>query len=190
MEQLLAFQAIAFAAQKHRCQRRKDGQTPYINHPIQVLTLLAEVAQVRSAEILAAAVLHDVLEDTDTTTAELITHFGPEVTGLVAEVTDDQRVSGQVRKQRQIERAPRLSSGAAMIRLADKATNVNDLLEAPPKAWGLERRQAYVLWAEQVVDRCPLVNSPLLLHTKQVIARVKGELGLPQRVTSLRSHAH
>jgi GTP diphosphokinase / guanosine-3',5'-bis(diphosphate) 3'-diphosphatase len=178
MEQLLAFQAIAFAAQKHRCQRRKDGQTPYINHPIQVLTLLAEVAQVRSDEILAAAVLHDILEDTDTTAAELAAHFGPVVTGMVAEVTDDPHLSGLLRKQRQIETAPRLSAGAALIRLADKAANVNDLLEAPPKAWRLERRQAYVLWAEQVVDRCPSVNPALELHAGQVIARVKGALGL------------
>jgi len=69
---LLILKACEFAAEKHRNQRRKDqARTPYINHPLAVARVLAEEGGVKDADILAAAILHDTLEDTQTTIKEL-----------------------------------------------------------------------------------------------------------------------
>src|ERR1700688_1755326 len=82
--------AIAFAANKHRDQRRKDaGASPYINHPIAVATVLATEGDITDEVTLVAAALHDTVEDTQTTFGELEEHFGSEVTSLVRELTDD-----------------------------------------------------------------------------------------------------
>ena len=103
--------AIAFAADKHRKQRRKDAEaSPYINHPIAVATVLAAEGGVSDEATLMAAALHDTVEDTQTTFAELEEHFGPEVTGLVRELTDDKSLEKAERKRLQIEHAPDASS--------------------------------------------------------------------------------
>ena len=97
MEELLA--ALRFAAEKHRSQRRKDSEsTPYINHPIAVAELLARVGKVDNLELLQAAILHDTIEDTETTAQELDERFGERVRRLVEEVTDDKRLPKAERK--------------------------------------------------------------------------------------------
>ena len=112
----LALRAAAFAADKHRNQRRKDhARTPYINHPLAVARVLAEEGAVKDLEILAAAILHDTLEDTATTRRELERKFGARIAALVSEVTDDKSLPKQRRKQLQIDRAPMKSKGAALI---------------------------------------------------------------------------
>ena len=96
---ILLLIAAAFAAEKHANQRRKDrARTPYINHPLAVARVLAEEGGVKDSRILAAALLHDTLEDTDTTLRELEREFGKRVALLVAEVTDDKALPEQVRK--------------------------------------------------------------------------------------------
>ncbi|PWH17100.1 MAG: phosphohydrolase [Anaerolineae bacterium] len=144
--------AIHFAALKHRDQRRKDTPlSPYINHPLEVARLLWEVGSVRDIATLTAAILHDTLEDTATTPEEIRQTFGEKVLGLVLEVTDDKSLPKMRRKRLQIEQAPHLSRQAKLIKLADKISNVHDLLYAPPRRWRLERKQKYLLWTEQVV---------------------------------------
>ena len=102
-------QATLFAAEKHRGQRRKDvGETPYINHPIMVVNLLANVGRIFDIETLQAGMLHDTIEDTDTTADELEEHFGFEVRSLVLEVTDDKRLEKPERKRLQVEHAPHM----------------------------------------------------------------------------------
>src|SRR5262249_47575352 len=82
--------AIGFSADKHRAQRRKDsGASPYINHPIEVAETLWRVGEVRKLDVIIAAILHDTLEDTDTTPGEIEDAFGAEVLSLVQEVSDD-----------------------------------------------------------------------------------------------------
>lgn len=148
--QILA--AVAFAADKHRDQRRKDADaSPYINHPIALAHLLAS-AGVEDVDVLCGAVLHDTIEDTDTTSAELLQHFGETVAGYVVEVTDDKALPKAERKRLQIEHAPFLSPGAKLIKLADKTCNLRDVATCPPPDWPLARRQAYFDWAKQVVD--------------------------------------
>ncbi len=143
---------IHFSAFKHRDQRRKDQPlSPYINHPLEVARLLWEVGGVRDEATLAAAILHDTIEDTDTTSDEIRQAFGEEVLNLVLEVTDDKSLPKMRRKRLQIEHAPRISFKAKLIKLADKISNVNDLLYSPPRRWSFPRKQQYLLWTEQVV---------------------------------------
>jgi guanosine-3',5'-bis(diphosphate) 3'-pyrophosphohydrolase len=134
--------AIQFAAHKHRDQRRKDTEaSPYINHPIAVANTLAGVGGVSDIVTLVAAVLHDTIEDTETTPEELEAAFGLEVRELVAEVTDDKNLPKEVRKQLQIDHAPHVSARAKAIKLGDKICNVRDVTSSPPSDWSLGRRQ-------------------------------------------------
>jgi len=155
--------AISFAAEKHRSQRRKDREaSPYINHPIALATLLANEGGVDDVQVLQAAILHDTIEDTDTTYEELKTRFGERVADIVAEVTDDKNLSKEVRKQRQVEHAPHQTLEATLVKLADKTCNIRDIASAPPADWSLERRKEYFDWAKRVVDGLPEVNDKLL----------------------------
>ena len=154
--------ALQFAADKHRNQRRKDvEESPYINHPIQVATILATKGGVTDLPTLLAAVLHDTIEDTETTPKELEDHFGTEVRSLVLEVTDDKQLPKEERKQLQIEHAPLLLVKAKLIKLGDMIANVRDVTANPPANWSPERRRAYLDWAEQVVHGCRGCNPGL-----------------------------
>ncbi|MFT3961519.1 HD domain-containing protein [Propionivibrio sp.] len=145
--------ALAFAAHKHRDQRRKDvAASPYINHPIALADVLANEAGVDDEDVLIAAILHDTVEDTDTTADELRRTFGRAITELVLEVTDDKSLPKAERKRLQVAGAGRLSRGARLVKLADKICNLRDIARSPPAGWPLERQQAYFDWAKAVGD--------------------------------------
>ena len=155
-------EAVVFAAHKHRDQRRKDAvASPYINHPIALAHLLATAGGVDDIVVLQAAILHDTIEDTQTTHAELAQHFGAQVADIVAEVSDDKSLGKQERKQAQVESAPHKSAAAALVKLADKTCNLRDVADAPPVGWSLERRREYFDWAKRVVDGLPVVSAPM-----------------------------
>ena len=144
--------AVAFAADKHRNQRRKDAAaSPYINHPIALVNVLANEGGITNNDVLCAAMLHDTIEDTETTEAELRLAFGDKITAIVLEVTDDKSLDKATRKQQQIEHAPHISIEAKMVKLADKICNLRDILATPPAGWPLERKLAYFEWANDVV---------------------------------------
>ncbi len=98
--------------------------------------------------------LHDTVEDTDTTPEEIEERFGRSVRSLVMEVTDDKKLDKDVRKRLQIEHAPHLSPRAKMIKLADKIANITDMIKSPPEGWPPERQQQYVRWSNEVVAGC------------------------------------
>ena len=159
MNHTLILKAAHFSAQKHSTQRRKDeNASPYINHPISVALAIAEIGGVEDPEILAAALLHDTIEDTETTPAELEGQFGKQVCKYVLEVTDDKSLPKDERKKKQIEHAKELSKGAALIKLGDKISNVTDVTNNPPATWNINRRKQYLDWAEKVIENCPKVN--------------------------------
>lgn len=152
---------VNFSAIKHRKQRRKDPQqTPYINHPIGVAYLLVE-AGVEDVDVLQAALLHDTVEDTDTSPQELQDVFGPRVAGLVAEVTDDKSLPSKERKRLQIVHASSASHGAKLVKLADKLYNLRDLERCTPVGWTDTRVKEYFKWAAQVVAGCRGTNAYL-----------------------------
>lgn len=144
--------AFAFAADKHRNQRRKDAEaSPYINHPIALSNVLANEGDIDDLTVLCAAILHDTIEDTETTEEELLRQFGREITGIVLEVTDDKLLPKEVRKQLQIEHAASISRRAKLVKLADKICNLRDILTYPPADWTVERKVAYFQWTADVV---------------------------------------
>lgn len=162
--------AVSFAAEKHRFQKRKNPtQTPYIIHPIGVAYTLLTLGKVRDPDILMGALLHDTVEDTETSFKEIEEKFGSRVTGFVKEVTDDKSLSKRERKQLQIDHAPDKSAGAAQIKLSDKLYNLTDLINSPPDDWEEERVDEYFGWAKKVVDHLPWVNVPLKNSVDQVI---------------------
>ncbi len=175
----LLLKALRFSADKHRNQRRKDNaQSPYINHPIEVVQLLWEVGGVRDNDILLAAILHDTIEDTETRSEDIREVFGEVVMALVMEVTDDKSLPKAERKRLQIETAPHKSHGAKLIKLADKSCNVRNLVTTPPKDWSMERRQEYLLWTEKVVAGLRGTNPALEEYYDQEITSGKMLLGI------------
>ena len=159
---LRLLEALRFAARKHRDQRRKDAETsPYINHPIEVAEVLARLGGVGDLVTIQAAILHDTIEDTVTTPAEIESAFGSAVRSVVAEVTDDKALPKQRRKDLQVEHAAHLSDRAKLVKLADKICNVRDMAQAPPADWSPERRMEYFAWSRRVVAGCRSVSEQL-----------------------------
>lgn len=163
-------EAVSFAAKKHQYQVRKDPfQTPYIIHPIGVAHNLLTIGNVCDSDILIAALLHDTVEDTETSFDEIRVLFGQRVESFVREVTDDKSLEKAERKRLQIEHAPHKSAGAAQIKLADKLYNLKDLYNYPPSDWTRERIDEYFQWAFNVVNQLPWVNAPLKKAVDDVI---------------------
>lgn len=158
----LILRAAAFAARKHRDGRRKDADaSPYINHPLELARVLAEVGGVTDSATLCAALLHDTIEDTKTTEEELAGAFGQEIAALVVEVTDDKKLAKDERKRLQVEHAATISDKAKRIKLADKICNLTDVATSPPVEWTLERRREYFDWSKSVIDRLRGVDAVL-----------------------------
>lgn len=162
--------ALSFAARKHRDQRRKGNhQAPYINHPIEVATLVATVGGCDDVAVLQAAILHDTIEDTDATPEEIEREFGRDVRELVLEMTDDMSLPSPQRKQKQVERASTLSNRAKLIKIADKIANVGDIARHPPSDWTEERRRRYFAWTKEVIDNVRGVSPPLEASYDEVL---------------------
>jgi guanosine-3',5'-bis(diphosphate) 3'-pyrophosphohydrolase len=171
--------ALVFAAEKHRNQRRKDRDaSPYINHPIAVAAVLALEAGVTDEATLLAALLHDTIEDTETTAEELEQAFGAEVAGLVRELSDDKSLPKQTRKQLQVERAATASPKAKRLKIADKICNIRDVMGNLPANWSLDRRREYLTWAERVVEGCRGTDATLEALFDQVLREARGRLGV------------
>lgn len=152
-------QALDFAARAHVDQRRKGERAePYINHLAEVARLVAEATEGKDANLVIAALLHDTIEDTSTTYAELVDAFGDDVAGLVREVTDDKSLPKAERKRLQVETASKKSDRAKVLKIADKASNLRAMVASPPAHWPGERVAQYFEWAGRVVAGCRGVN--------------------------------
>ena len=169
--------AARYSATKHRDQRRKDpAGSPYVNHTIDVATILAEQGGVTDVKLLMAALLHDTVEDTDTSFHELAASFGDEVCELVAEVTDDKSLPKQRRKQLQVETASEKSERAKQLKIADKICNIRDMSGDSPANWELTRKIQYLDWATAVVEGCRGVNSQLESAFDQEVCQARERL--------------
>jgi len=176
-------QAIEFASKKHRDQRRKDAtKAPYINHCIRVANIVQSIGAISDAEALMAAVLHDTIEDTDTSSDELEKLFGLHVRELVQEMSDDKSLSKEKRKQLQIDHAPHVSKAVSPLKFADKIANCEDLLISAPVSWSKKRIYDYFRWALQVVERLPRTNEALYTYATQVIQEGLEKYALDARV--------
>jgi guanosine-3',5'-bis(diphosphate) 3'-pyrophosphohydrolase len=168
----LVIRAAAFAALKHRDQRRKDRRaTPYINHPLALALVLSDEGDVRDPQILAAALLHDTIEDTQTSYQELRGLFGKLVADLVAEVTDTKFLKKHSRKKLQIAKAGHASIAAQQVKIADKLCNLRDVLSRPPKDWTIVDKNKYFDWAKSVIDQIRGANPRLARRFDVLYAR-------------------
>jgi guanosine-3',5'-bis(diphosphate) 3'-pyrophosphohydrolase len=170
----IILRAADFAARKHMSQKRKGATAiPYINHPVKVALYLKEIGGVDDHDVIAAALLHDTVEDTDTEESDLEELFGKRIARIVMEVTDDKSLPKMRRKELQIEHAPHLSAEAKHIKLADKIANVEDMLVNPPADWSNERRFEYVEWGEHVVAGLDGTNIALETRFRAVAKEAK-----------------
>jgi guanosine-3',5'-bis(diphosphate) 3'-pyrophosphohydrolase len=168
------FEAMLFASEKHKNQRRKDSESsPYINHPIAVAYYLSKYCDVLDNEVLIAGILHDTLEDTETTPQEIEEKFGTEVLHLVQEVTDEKDLPKEVIRDLQVNTIQDRSRGAKLIRIADKISNITDLLLAPPRGWDAKKKVDYLDWTERLVGKIKGINPCLerLYHERVKKAR-------------------
>ena len=157
-------------------QVRKSDGSPYINHPIGVANLLAQAGET-DTDLLAAAVLHDVVEDTPKTAEDILREFGPRIAGFVAEVTDDKSLDKDERKRLQIEHAAHASREAQALKMADTLHNLTDLLRQPPAGWGEDRVIGYFVWKSFVCRPVYAANHALASKLEAVFAR-----GIPEGV--------
>jgi (p)ppGpp synthase/HD superfamily hydrolase len=150
------------AAHWHQAQRRKGAaREPYVNHLLEVARLVAEATEGRDPQLVVAALLHDAIEDQEIDPAAIAQEFGAPVAELVQAVTDDKSLPKQERKRRQVAHAPELSARAALLKLADKTSNLQALAMSPPSDWSTARKREYVTWARAVVAELKL-DSPWL----------------------------
>lgn len=139
--------ACYFASLKHTFQRRKNTtKDPYINHPIEVMHVLTECG-ITDVDTLCGAVLHDTIEDTETSNDEILFKFGKDVLLIVEECSDNKALDKVLRKKLQIEHAEHISDKAKLVKLADKYSNVHGLLNDPPAKWSKKEIIGYVRWA-------------------------------------------
>ena len=170
----IVFKAFGFAARKHQNQRRKGRQgAPYINHPIDVAERLWEIGEIRDINTIIAGILHDIIEDTETSQEELETEFGSEICSIVLEVTDDKSLPQQVRKRLQVEHAGNLSFAARQVKLADKISNIQEVIDSPPINWSLQQRREYVAWGEEVINELLGSNENLERYFKDLSSKAK-----------------
>lgn len=156
---LLLARAWRSAAEQHVDQRRKgEREEPYVNHVAEVAGLVAEATEGRDPNLVAAAVLHDTIEDTGATRAQLEQMFNADVSRLVSELTDDKSLEKAERKRLQVAHAAHKSARAKILKLADKTSNLRSIAKSPPQDWSLDRQREYLRWARDVAAGLRGVN--------------------------------
>jgi GTP diphosphokinase / guanosine-3',5'-bis(diphosphate) 3'-diphosphatase len=174
----LLIKAASFAAQKHQQQKRKGvAELPYINHPLEVANILANEGGIDDVHTLCGAMLHDVLEDTDSNVAELTAFFGQEITAIVQEVTDDRTLPKAERKKAQLDGITSKSRSAQAIKIADKICNLRDMVALSGAEWPTTERVAYCHWSGEMVERLaaghPLLAAVFFQTQKTVLAKLE-----------------
>jgi guanosine-3',5'-bis(diphosphate) 3'-pyrophosphohydrolase len=153
-EAALITRAALTAAEAHKGQPRKGGEVPYVNHVIEVAHLVAEAGG--TPEMVAAALLHDTVEDSDASEASIASAFGPCIATLVAGLTDPPDWEGLGRAERKRRQAMHMAKAPRAIRrikIADQTSNVRDVGRLPA-GWEPADARAYIAGAAQVVEAC------------------------------------
>ncbi len=147
--------AESFARERHATQTRKGAAAePYATHLEEVAAMVAACGG--DVVSVAAAWLHDTVEDCPPTSFEELEEvFGAEVSAVVRELTDDKSLEKDERKRLQVVNAAAKSPRAALVKIADKTSNLMALAASPPAEWDKARKLDYVKWAEEVVEALP-----------------------------------
>jgi guanosine-3',5'-bis(diphosphate) 3'-pyrophosphohydrolase len=137
------------------------AKEPYINHLLEVASLVAEATGGKDPNLVIAALLHDAIEDCEVPHKLIADTFGTDVADLVAEVTDDKTLDKGERKKLQVESAHKKSDRAKVLKLADKTSNLRALASSPAPDWSVRRRIEYIEWARKVVAGLKGANKSL-----------------------------
>lgn len=141
--------ALQFAIKYHDDQRRKNKEgLLYLTHLVGVANLLVE-AECEECVVIAG-LLHDVIEDTQTTEELVKAEFGDHIAYLVKQVTNIESDSKLEIKKAQVEKSAKFSYGASLVKLADKIDNLRDLNVSPPLSWSPEYVEGYFIWCYAV----------------------------------------
>ncbi len=166
--------ALVFAAEAHANQRRKGAaQEPYLNHLVEVMEAVARTTGGTDTELLIAALLHDVVEDTPVTEAALAAAFGPRVAAIVAECSDDMSLPKEARRRARIEAMPRKTPEARMVKTADAISNLRAIALSPPAGWGADRKLGYLEGCRQMIGAARGVNAALEAEFDRIAAETE-----------------
>ncbi len=166
----IVLSAVVFAAEKHKAQTKIDGKnTPYVIHPLEVASYIMSVGHVYSKDVLVAALLHDVMDDTGATYEEISSIYGQQVTSYVREMTTKKDIPLKEQKKEQIMKAFHQTPNVAIIKFSDKLSNLGTLARNPPSSWTRDRIDRYFQWAQSVIENLPEANMPLKKEVKKVI---------------------
>ena len=179
-EWVSVLRAADAAARWHAHQRRKGiAQEPYINHLLEVASLVTEATGGSDPNLVIAALLHDAVEDQEVPIQIIVREFGKQVADIVIEVTDDKSLPKEERKRKQIETAPKKSEGAKLIKLADKTSNLRTIASSPAAGWSVKRRLEYISWAKNVVSGLRGTSSWLEEQFDAAVTNAEQSIGPP-----------
>jgi len=158
----LLAKALTFAILEHHKngQTREDNLTPYGEHLARVIEKLRVIGGVSDYNILIAAALHDILEDTDVPKELLEEHYGPEVVYLVEGMTKKPEQS----KENYLEQMNKAGDGVKVIKLADKLDNIQDLMRLKTKTFGDMPPLEYIKPSYQTLETCRSSNAALAVE--------------------------
>ncbi len=154
--------ALLFAAEAHANQRRKGAaQEPYINHLIEVMDLVAQSTGGADTDLLIAALLHDVVEDTPYSREDVAERFGERVARIVVENSDDMSLPKDERRRARIAAMPHKTPDARMVKTADVISNLRAMVVSPPAGWPVDRKLGYLDGCRQLIDAGRGANAAL-----------------------------
>jgi len=163
--------AKAFATDCHKSQTRKFDKKPYIVHPAAVADLVEQHGG--SPEMIAAAWLHDVVEDCGVSVRDLIAEFGTTVSGLVWELTNPKDLNKSKKAEYLIDKMNTMSSDALTIKLCDRINNVSDFKTAPQ---GFVKK--YSQETKFILDGLEIGGRPLTTQQNKIIDEIKKFINL------------
>jgi (p)ppGpp synthase/HD superfamily hydrolase len=178
-EWIAVLKAADAAARWHVHQRRKGAAAePYINHLLEVATLVATATEGKDPNLVIAALLHDAIEDQEVPRALIAEAFGNDVAELVSEVTDDKQLDKHERKRRQVAHASKKSERAKILKLADKTSNLRAIAASPSPDWSVKRKLEYVAWAHEVAKGLTGVSDWLEAEFQKAAKEAERSAGL------------
>ena len=173
-ESQLVIRAKKFAEEKHKGQKRKDG-TDYVEHPKRVAEIVKNIKKSHKIdELLASALLHDTLEDTDTDLVEISKNFGSLVAMLVLELTSDDGAIKAMGKteylKKKLKDSKKVTSWGLVIKLADRLDNISDLNNSSE-----EFRKRYIKETQEIIAELERERELTETH-KKLISEIKKKL--------------